>query len=54
MIINLFIAGLVGILVPLRFGRAKIDLAVASSVILPTITYVVGFFCFLELAVLIL
>jgi magnesium transporter len=54
MIINLFIAGLVGILVPLGLGWANIDPAVASSVTLATITDVVGFFCFLELAALVL
>jgi magnesium transporter len=54
MIINLFVAGLAGILVPLGLDRAGVDPAVASSVILTTITDVVGFFCFLGLAVLVL
>ena len=54
MIINLFIAGLAGILVPLGLDWANIDPAVASSVILTTITDVVGFYCFLELAALVL
>jgi magnesium transporter len=54
MIINLFVAGLAGILVPLGLDRANIDPAVASSVILTTITDVVGFFCFLGLAALVL
>jgi magnesium transporter len=54
MIINLFIAGLAGILVPLGLDWANIDRAVASSVILMTITDVVEFFCFLELVALVL
>ncbi|MBL4721865.1 MAG: magnesium transporter [Alphaproteobacteria bacterium] len=54
MIINLFVAGLAGILVPLGLDRAGVDPAVASSVILTTITDVVGFFCFLSLAALVL
>jgi len=54
MIINLFIAGLAGILAPLGLDWANIDPAVASSVILMTITDVVEFFCFLELVALVL
>jgi magnesium transporter len=54
MIINLFIAGLAGILAPLGLCWANIDPAVASSVILTTITDVVEFFCFLELVALVL
>lgn len=54
MIINLFIAGLAGILAPLGLGWANIDPAVASSVILTTITDIVEFFCFLELVALML
>lgn len=54
MIINLFVAGLAGILVPLALDRANVDPAVASSVILTTITDVVGFCCFLGLAAAVL
>jgi magnesium transporter len=54
MIINMFVAGLAGILVPIGLDRANIDPAVASSVILTTITDVVGFFCFLGLAAVVL
>ena len=54
MIINLFIAGLAGILAPLGLNWENIDPAVASSVILTTITDVVEFFCFLELVALVL
>jgi len=54
MIIDLFIAGLAGILAPLGLNWANIDPVVASSVILTTITDVVEFFCFLELVALVL
>ena len=50
MIINMFVAGLSGILVPMSLERAGIDPAVASSVFVTTITDVVGFFAFLGLA----
>ena len=54
MIIDLFIAGLAGILAPLGLNWANIDPVVAASVILTTITDVVEFFCFLELVALVL
>ena len=54
MIINLVVAGLGGILIPLASHRMKIDPAVSSSVILTAITDVVGFFSFLGLATLLL
>ncbi len=50
MIINMVVAGLAGILIPLGLDRANIDPAVASSVFVTTITDVVGFFAFLGLA----
>ncbi len=50
MILNMVIAGLAGILIPLGLNRVGIDPAVASSVFLTTITDVVGFFSFLGLA----
>lgn len=50
MIINLFVAALAGILVPLMLDRFGADPAVASSVFVTTITDVVGFFAFLGLA----
>src|SRR5690606_10515545 len=50
MIINLFVAGTAGILVPLALDRLKIDPAIASSVFVTTITDVIGFFAFLALA----
>jgi len=50
MVINLFVAGLFGVLIPLGLDRLEIDPAVASSVFLTTVTDVVGFFAFLGLA----
>lgn len=52
MIVNLFVAGLFGILIPLALDKLGIDPAVASSVFLTTVTDVVGFFAFLGLATL--
>ncbi len=54
MLINLLIAGLAGILVPLGLKRFGADPAVASSVFVTTATDVVGFFVFLGLATLVL
>lgn len=54
MIINMLVAGLSGILIPIVLDRSGIDPAVASSVILTTVTDVVGFFAFLGLAALFL
>ena len=47
MILNMIVAGLFGILVPVALQRMKIDPAVASSVFVTTITDVVGFLSFL-------
>ncbi|MCH8863395.1 MAG: magnesium transporter [Proteobacteria bacterium] len=49
MVINLFVAGLAGIAVPVTLDKMDIDPAVASSVFVTTITDVVGFFTFLGL-----
>ncbi len=54
MVINLFVANLAGLLIPLGLDRAGVDPALGSSVILTTVTDVVGFLCFLGLAALIL
>jgi magnesium transporter len=54
MIVNLIVAGLVGTLIPLMLDRSGHDPAIASSVILTTITDVVGFASFLGLAAWIL
>ncbi len=50
LVINLFFAGLSGILIPVGLQKAGIDPAVASSVFITTVTDVVGFFAFLGLA----
>ncbi|MCT7375778.1 magnesium transporter [Chelativorans salis] len=50
MIINMFVAALAGILIPLLLDRLGADPAVASAVFLTTVTDVVGFFAFLGLA----
>ena len=50
MVINLFVAGVFGVLIPLGLERMGVDPAVASSVFLTTVTDVVGFFAFLALA----
>ena len=54
MMINLVVAGLAGTLIPLGLDRAGIDPAIAATVLLTTITDVVGFFVFLGLAALFL
>ncbi|MBN2963867.1 magnesium transporter [Sulfurospirillum sp. T05] len=50
MVINLLCAGLFGALIPLTLKRLDIDPAVGSTVLLTTVTDVVGFFSFLGLA----
>ncbi len=50
MIINLFIAGAFGALVPLMLKRLDVDPAVGSTVILTTATDIFGFLSFLGLA----
>ena len=47
MILNMIVAGLFGILVPVALKRMKIDPAIASSVFVTTITDVLGFLSFL-------
>jgi magnesium transporter len=54
MVINLIIAGLFGIVIPIILDRIGIDPALASSVFLTTVTDVVGFFAFLGLAAIVL
>jgi magnesium transporter len=54
MIVNLFMAGFFGTLIPLGLKFLKIDPAIGSTVILTTVTDVVGFFSFLGLAKIIL
>ncbi len=50
MVINLLAAGLFGALIPLILKKLNIDPAVGSTVLLTTVTDVVGFFAFLGLA----
>ena len=54
MIINLFMAGFFGAMIPLALKWLNIDPAIGSTVILTTVTDVVGFFSFLGLAKVIL
>ncbi|GAB4224405.1 MAG: magnesium transporter [Kiloniellaceae bacterium] len=54
MIINMVVAALSGALVPLGLEKVGVDPAVASSVVLTTVTDVIGFFAFLGLATIFL
>jgi len=47
MVLNMIVAGLFGILVPVSLKKVKIDPALASSVFVTTITDVIGFLSFL-------
>ena len=47
MVLNMIVAGLFGILVPVSLKKFKIDPAIASSVFVTTITDVIGFLSFL-------
>jgi magnesium transporter len=53
-LLNLLCAALSGVLIPLVMRRVGIDPALAGSVVLTTVTDVVGFFAFLGLATLLL
>jgi magnesium transporter len=52
--LNLLFASVAGVLVPLTIKRLGFDPALASSIFLTTVTDVMGFFCFLGLATLVL
>jgi len=54
MIINMIVAALAGILVPIGLEKVGADPALASAVFVTTVTDVVGFFAFLGLAALVL
>ncbi|PZX18442.1 magnesium transporter [Palleronia aestuarii] len=54
MIINLIVAGLAGVLVPLGLARVGVDPALASGTFVTTVTDVIGFFAFLGLAGIVL
>ena len=54
LVLNLLFASLAGVLVPLTLRRLGFDPALASAIFLTTVTDVMGFFCFLGLATLVL
>ncbi|SPJ23829.1 magnesium transporter [Palleronia abyssalis] len=54
MVINLVVAGLAGVLLPILLDKAGVDPALASGTFVTTVTDVVGFFAFLGLAGIIL
>ena len=54
MLINLVMAGFFGATIPLLLKKMDVDPAIGSTVILTTVTDIVGFFSFLGLATLIL
>jgi len=49
MVLNMIVAGLFGILIPISLKKFNIDPALASSVFVTTITDVIGFLSFLGL-----
>jgi magnesium transporter len=50
LVVNMLVAGLAGVLVPLTLNRLKVDPAVASAVFVTTVTDIIGFSAFLGLA----
>ncbi len=54
MVVNLVVAGLAGIVIPVILEKAGVDPALASGAFVTTVTDVVGFFAFLGLAVVVL
>jgi magnesium transporter len=54
MVVNLVVAGLSGIVIPLALDKAGVDPALASGAFVTTVTDVVGFFAFLGLAALVM
>jgi magnesium transporter len=54
MVANLLVAGFFGVAIPLGLERVGVDPAIASSVLLTTVTDIVGFFAILGLAALLL
>ena len=50
MVVNLVVAGLAGVIIPLGLNKAGADPALSSAVFLTTITDILGFFAFLGLA----
>ncbi|MGR5488794.1 magnesium transporter, partial [Vibrio alfacsensis] len=53
-VVNIITAALFGVLIPLVLDKLKLDPALAGSVILTTVTDVVGFFAFLGTASLVM
>ena len=54
MVVNLVVAGLAGVMIPVVLERLDIDPALASGAFVTTVTDVVGFFAFLGLAAVML
>lgn len=54
MIVNMLMAGLAGILIPIMLDKMNFDPALSSSIFVTTVTDVIGFFAFLGLAALVL
>lgn len=52
MIVNLFFAGLAGAAIPILMKKLGLDPAQSSSIVLTTVTDIIGFFAFLGFAVL--
>ena len=52
MVLNMIAAGVAGVVIPLGLRALRIDPALASAIMLTTVTDVVGFFLFLGLAVI--
>jgi magnesium transporter len=50
LVINMLVAGIAGVMVPITLNRLNLDPAVSSGVFVSTVTDVVGFFAFLGLA----
>jgi magnesium transporter len=54
MVVNLLVAGMAGILVPISLDKLGADPALASGTFVTTVTDIVGFFTFLGLAAAVL
>lgn len=54
MVVNLVIAGLAGVIIPVVLDRMDVDPALASGAFVTTVTDIVGFFAFLGLAAVML
>jgi magnesium transporter len=50
MVVNMVVAALAGILIPILLDKAGVDPALASGAFVTTVTDIVGFFAFLGLA----